>query len=275
MGPASGLRQGPQRGSGGGQAACSDRVGGVYVYGIVPADATPGRDLTGVGDPPGPVTVIRCGHVAALVSQVSAPWSLGSPRDLTRHAQILDSSASSVPVLPMRFGTMLADEDEVACELLEPNHDLFATALGELAGRVQYVVKARYDEEAIIREVLSENAQAARLRERIRGSAPGLTGSARIRLGEIVSRAIAAKRYNDTRVVTARLDGHCEASVIREPKHERDAVHMAVLVRTGKQDGLQRTLGDLAREWRGRVDLRLLGPMAAYDFVATSATGGA
>lgn len=260
-------------------AAASERSAdgaSVYVYGIIPADATLDSGLTGVGDPPGAVKLIRLGQIAAVCSEVSAPWSLGSPPDLTRHAQILDGSAAAVPVLPMRFGTILPGEDDVARELLGPNHDVYAAALAELAGRAQFVVKGRYAEEAILREVLSENAEAARLRERIRAaSAPGLARNAQIRLGEIISRAITAKRENDTRMLAARLDGHCDASVVRQPRHERDAVQMAVLVRTDKLDWLQQTVGDLARQWHGRVDLRLLGPMAAYDFVATTETGGA
>lgn len=246
---------------------------GMYVYGIVPEYVTPDRDLMGVGDPPGAVKLVRHGRVAALVSEVGAPWSVGSPQDLTRHARILDASAATVPVLPMRFGTILAAEDAVVGELLAPSHDLLALALGELAGRAQYIVKGRYAEEAILREVLSENPQARRLRALVRGSGPGLTDGARIRLGEIVSHAIDAKRENDTRVLAARLDGHCDASVVREPRHERDAVHMAVLVRTSEVDWLRRTVGNLVGEWQGRVDLRLLGPMAAYDFVATTAGG--
>jgi hypothetical protein len=29
---------------------------------------------------------------------------------------------------------------------------------------------------------------------------------------------------------------------------------------------VERVIEDLAREWEGRIDIQLLGPMAAYDF---------
>lgn len=229
----------------------------------------------GIGDPPRPVKVVRHGDIAALVSDVSTAYSLGSLRDLTVHAQILDSSASAVPVLPMRFGAMLRDPDEVASELLAANHDMFAAALGELEGRVQYVVKGRYREEVVLREVLSENSEAARLRDRIRQAPPGAQRDAQIRLGEIVSDAIAVKREHDTRAVAGRLARHCDASVVREPRHERDAVHIAMLVRTTHLDALRQAVAEVASGWHRRVDFRLLGPTAAYDFVVTTATGPA
>jgi gas vesicle protein GvpL/GvpF len=242
----------------------------VYVYGIFPGDIKLDSGVTGVGDPPGKVRIIRCGDIAALVSDVAEPSSLGSPKDLTAHKEILDASVTEVPVLPMRFGALLGSDDDVADELLAANHDLFASALNELDGLVQCVVKGRYSEQPMLREVLSEDREAARLRDQIRGTDPDTSHSARIRLGEIVDRAVAAKRENDTRMLVGRIASHCEASVVREPAHEWDAVNVALLVKTSETEKLQQVIDDVAHHWDGRVDLRLLGPMAAYDFVGTT-----
>ncbi|MEV1143459.1 GvpL/GvpF family gas vesicle protein, partial [Micromonospora sp. NPDC049799] len=43
---------------------------GLFVYGIVPSDVEPTPDAPGVGDPPGEVTAVRHGELAALVSEV-------------------------------------------------------------------------------------------------------------------------------------------------------------------------------------------------------------
>jgi hypothetical protein len=32
----------------------------------------------------------------------------------------------------------------------------------------------------------------------------------------------------------------------------------------------ERVIGNLARDWEGRIDVQLLGPMAAYDFTETA-----
>ncbi|EID77329.1 MULTISPECIES: GvpL/GvpF family gas vesicle protein [Rhodococcus] len=34
-------------------------------------------------------------------------------------------------------------------------------------------------------------------------------------------------------------------------------------------DELEQTVGELARDWDGRIEMRLLGPLAAYDFAGT------
>ena len=96
--------------------------------------------------------------------------------------------------------------------------------------------------------------------------APNATRNARIRLGLIINNAIIAKRNADTRALAEVMAPHCVASVVREPTHELDAVHVALLAEITRQDDLEQTLSDLASDWEGRIEIRLLGPMAPYDF---------
>ncbi|MGN6795107.1 MAG: GvpL/GvpF family gas vesicle protein [Streptosporangiaceae bacterium] len=261
----------PAEGKGGssrtGQGRDSPEETLTYVYGIFPGDIKLDTDLTGVGEPPGKVRIVRSGEIAALVSDAPAGGSLGSPQDLAAHKDILDASASTVPVLPMRFGAILANDRAVTEELLAANHDIFAAALEELDGRVQYVVKGRYVERTLVREVLAENKNVAQLHEAIRQAGSRVTEDAKIRLGELIENTVASKREKDTRTLADRLEGLYEASVLREPRHERDAFSAALLVKSSQSRDLKGALDDLANEWKERAEIRLLGPMAAYDFV--------
>jgi hypothetical protein len=249
------------------QATRSQPKKGIYVYGIIPADVEMAAETPGVGDPPGQVRVVRSDGLAALVSEVDTSRPLGSPQDLVAHEQIVDATAAEVPLLPARFGAVMSSEEEVAEDLLAANHDEFDDALGELEGRAQFVVKGRYVEQAILSEILSENRQAGHLANKLRNADPDATRDARIKLGEIINGSVAAKRSKDTRTLGDAMEGHCVASVVREPTHELDAVHVAFLVETDGESEMEQTIEDLARDWEGRVDVRLRGPMAAYDFV--------
>ncbi|MFG3519834.1 GvpL/GvpF family gas vesicle protein [Nocardia nova] len=246
----------------------------VYVYGIVPADVEPQPHATGVGDPPGEVTVVRHGDIAALVSPLSSDRPLGTPEDLTAHEKLLDGSAAVAPVLPLRFGAVMTDTDAVENELLEANEDEFHAALVELEGRVQFVIRGRYVENAILRELLDENTDAARLRDEIRGKSEDATRNERIMLGEMINQAIETKRAEDTRKVASELEKLDAMVNLRDPTHEEDAVHLAALVETARQDELEELLRRLMSDWDGRVELSLLGPMAAYDFVTKRAPEG-
>ncbi|MGN5237557.1 MULTISPECIES: GvpL/GvpF family gas vesicle protein [unclassified Rhodococcus (in: high G+C Gram-positive bacteria)] len=251
------------------QSTASENDSGTafYVYGIVPADVEPEGHATGVGDPPSEVSVVRSAKVAALVSEIPTDRALGTPDDLKAHAALLDGTVAVAPVLPLRFGAVLTDRDAVTRELLEGNAEELASALDQLEGLAQFVIKGRYSEKAILQEILDENPEAAQLREQIRGQPEDATREARMSLGEIINGAIESKRAEDTRRTVEALDSLEPMVNERQPDHEQTAVHIAVLVELGKQEDLEQALADLAREWEGRVDTTLLGPMAAYDFV--------
>jgi hypothetical protein len=246
----------------------------VYVYGIVPADVEPEPHATGVGDPPGEVAVVRHGEIAALISTLESDRPLGTPDDLTAHAELLDGSAAVAPVLPLRFGAVMTDTEAVENELLGANEDEFRAALEQLEGRAQFVIRGRYVEDTILRELLEENDEAARLRDEIRDKPEDATRNARIALGELINQAIEAKRAEDTHRVVSELEQFDALVNHRDPSHEEEAVHIAVLVELARQKDLEETLRRLGEDWEGRVELSLLGPMAAYDFVTKRTAEG-
>jgi hypothetical protein len=195
----------------------SDRQVGCYVYGILPHDVEVTEDSRGIGDRD--VRLIRHGEIAALVSEIPLDAPIGKPEDLAAHQRLLDSAAVEAPVLPIRFGAVLASTDAVTEELLADNHDEFLAALRELEGKVEYLLKVRYEESAVLREILSDNQEAARLREELRGL-PGddaASRNIRIRLGELVNEGITATRAADTRTAIGELGAYAVASAEREP----------------------------------------------------------
>ena len=121
---------------------------GILVYGVLPDDIEVVEGTPGVGQQPGPLRIVHSDGLAALVSELGPSGRLGTPDDRKAYREILDGTAMEVPVVPLRFGTVLASEDAVADELLDVHHDDFTGALEELEGRVEFVVKGRYVGEA-------------------------------------------------------------------------------------------------------------------------------
>ncbi|MER7891775.1 GvpL/GvpF family gas vesicle protein [Micromonospora sp. NPDC094482] len=246
---------------------------GLFIYGIVPSDVEPTPDAAGVGDPPGEVTVVRRGDVAALVSEVPLEAALGRPADLTAYQTLLDGTAPVAPVLPVRFGTVVTGEDAVA-DLLDAHHDRFAAALDELEGLVQYVVHGRYDEPALIAAVLEQNPAAADLADQVRGRPEEVSREQRIRLGEMISQAVELRREAENRELLDRLKPFAVSSLPRQPSNELDAANAAFLVDADREDEFVDTVEEFAEQRRGLVRMRLLGPLAPYDFVSAHELAG-
>jgi hypothetical protein len=246
---------------------------GIFLYGVVPADVEPTADAKGVGDPPQPVSMVPYGDIAALVSEVSLDQPLGKPDDLRTYQQLLDGTATVAAVLPVRFGTVLADRDAVT-ELLTTHHDAFLAALGELEGLVEYAVRGRYHDQVVLSEVVAENPEVTSLREQIVGQSEDATMNLRLRLGEMVNRAVEEKRNADTRRMVEALEPFAERVVPLPPSHESDAANVAALVRSEAQDEFDTAVEKLADEWSERAGVRLLGPLAPYDFVTLQQPAG-
>ncbi|SDH40898.1 Gas vesicle synthesis protein GvpL/GvpF [Sinosporangium album] len=250
-----------------------DHGSGFYIYGLVPADVEVTPDAHGVGGETFPVTLIRHREIAALVSEIDLNRPLGTPDNLVAHERLLNESAAEVPVLPMRFGAVMTDADAIIDELLTPYHDEFLEALGELEGRTEFVVRGRYPEKQVLQEVLDEEPEARRLRDEIRALPEEVTRDARIRLGELVNQAITARREADTEALVDELAPYSVAAAVREPTHERDAANVAVLVENERRADLERAVDEFAKRNAGRIEVRLLGPLAPYDFVMAPQEG--
>jgi len=246
----------------------------IYVYGIVPGDVELEESAQGIGDPPAPVDIVHEGDIAALISVIAADHALGTPEDLQAHAKLLDGTAGVAPVLPMRFGAVMTDEDAVAQELLRDHHDEFVQALNALEGQAEYLVKGRYDEGSFLTRLLSEDERARKLSEDVRKAPEDASRNSRIALGELIANAIESMRNADTKTVIDGLAGIASQVNPREPTHEWDAVHVALLAEVERQHELEEVVSRLNKNAGGLMKLRLLGPVAAYDFVVTAKAEG-
>jgi hypothetical protein len=256
-------------------AVVEPRVAGArYVFGVAPSDADLPRDAQGVGDPAGNVSMVRHGTVAAVVSDIPPDAELGSRRDLLRHSRLLDAIAVSTPVLPVRFGSVLADASVVVDELLAPHHDAIEVALSALRGRAQFTVKARYVEDAVLREVVVEEPEIARLRESVKDLPADAGYYERIRLGELIVRAIERRREADAEALFDQLSPYAAAVVWKPASTEEGIADAALLVDRDGWPALDRAVEGVARRGAGRIRMRMLGPIAPYDFTNDVLEGG-
>lgn len=239
-----------------------------YVYGVTLAASAVPDDLTGIDG--APVALVPHGRCCAVVSDLTADRPLGTRDDLLAHESVLAALAqANTPVLPFRFGAAMSGPDEVAGELLSDNEEHLLADLERLAGRVELVVKGRYDNGSAYREVLGEDPQIREIRERIQGLPEDATYNERIHLGELVANAMAAKQAADGERLVAALSPYAEAVAKRAPGREDEAANVAFLVENDRRAEFERAVEALGEQWAGRVRLRLLGPLAPYDFVTS------
>ncbi|MFI7602198.1 GvpL/GvpF family gas vesicle protein [Actinoplanes sp. NPDC049681] len=235
-----------------------------YLYGVVPSQAHIPGELRGLGAAAPPPTLATHGAVAAVVSPIDECRALGSRRDLLTHARVLDGLAGATAVLPARFGMMFDELETIVAQVLEPRGAAFSEALARLAGLMQFTVTVRHVPAAVLGEVLAADPEIAELRDLVRAGAA--RPDVRVRLGELVAAALARRRAHDARCLHAVLEPHRVAAVERPVAAADQAVSAAFLVERQRRAGFEAAVERLAVEQAGRARVRLLGPLAPYDF---------
>jgi hypothetical protein len=241
-----------------------------YVYGIVESSA---RAPKASGIAGAPLAVVAGEGAAALVSDLPDDQVHMGREEVLTHADVLDRAMAGGTVLPMRFGVVMDDSDDVRRQLLERYGDDLRSQLIELAGKVELNVRAVYEEGAVLREVVSDDPAIARLRETVRDRPEDATYYERIRLGELVAKAVEAKREGDAQAILDALAPEALACDIGAPAHERVVVSASFLVDRARLDAFDALLETVARDQAGRIRFKLTGPRAPHSFVELGGGG--
>ena len=237
----------------------------VYVFGVVPRDCELSVDLHGLDEQA--VFTIAEGGVAAVVQHIDVSRPLGTRAHLLAHSEVLDAVARHGPVVPVRFGSVIDGATAVVEELLAPRHDHFSQILEGLRGKSQFNLRASYVEEVVLAEVVAEDSEIADLRRRTRDLPDDAARGDRVRLGRLVSQALDTKRSLDSEVLLDTLLPFASAHRVREGGGVDHLLDVALLVDDDHRSGFEAVAEDLAATMAPRARLRLLGPLAPYDFV--------
>jgi hypothetical protein len=238
----------------------------VYVYGVAPKQGFKTMAARGVDD----AEVGTVEH-AGLVALTSAIRNTGlAARDVRAHWRVLEQAFEQGAVLPVRFGTVMENEDAVRVRLLGPNVDRLASLLEEMAGLIQLNLKGQYDEDSLLREIVRDTPAVAQLRERVArtGSLPE-----QMALGQHVEREIAQRRAQDTALVRRTLDPLAVTAREEQVSHP-NAFNLAFLVDRDRTDLFSEAVGRVREQLQGRVEIRYVGPVPPFSFADADLTMG-
>jgi hypothetical protein len=225
----------------------------LYLYAITDRpDVVP---LCGVGLGDQPIFCCQEGAISAVVSQIEPQALVAGAAQIWRHEAVVEILAAAGGALPVRFGSLLADEGAVRALLCE-QRDAFVAGLGRVRGRVELSLRAIW--------AYPPPAPPPPTAD------PPRTGRAYIEQRLAEERATAQRRMCAEQIadeIYARLDHYAAASVRKLLPSERMLLSAAYLVARADVPHFQADIAAISAE---RPDIRLLctGPWPAYHFVA-------
>lgn len=248
--------------------ADSRTVTGLYCYGVVRAGVTAPHGA-GVWD--APIEAVRSGDLAALTSAVGTKKMRPRRRDLLQHLDVLTAALAEGPVLPLRFGTIFADETDLVDSFLEGRREELTRLLAEFDGLIELNVKAFFRDDVVLAEIVRDNARVARLREQTARGPEAATYGKRIELGELVASELLARAAKEAEQILSRLRPLARDVEVDEEPVEHRVLRAAFLVERGRVKAFDAEMDRLAQAGEGRIDFKYVGPLPPHSFVALEA----
>jgi gas vesicle protein GvpL/GvpF len=229
-------------------------VAAVVVYGVVEPGTRLPRTAGIDGVRP---RLVEARTVAALVGDLERDELLARRRDLTAHMDVLTAATERTTVLPMQFGVVMAGDDEVREDFLEPLEERLRDLLDRFENLVEMRLSARYDEQELLAEIVATDGRVQRLR--------GAAGR-ELALGELVADAYQRLCARDARPLLEAIGTLVEDEVSGDGR-EWNLLTASFLVRRSNRAAFERHVERWAETNAGRATCELAGPMPPYSFV--------
>jgi Gas vesicle synthesis protein GvpL/GvpF len=235
-----------------------------YVYGIVQAGRKP-PTVRGIAD--ARLKLVAGDGVAALVSDLPAGEVRLGREEMLTHARVLEKALARGTVLPMRFGVVMSDADDIRERLLDEHAADLSVQLSEFDGKVEVRIRAVYEEDALLREVVRADPKLVALRRSMAGQSEDATYYTRIELGERVAAGVERKRERDADEIIGSLSTVSLAVDEGKTSHERVAVNASFLVERARLKEFDKILDAIAASHAGMIRFKYTGPLPPHSFV--------
>jgi len=247
---------------------------GKYIYCII--DTGEERDFgpIGIGGRGDRVHSVVFEDIAAVVSDsLIVKYSISREYTMA-HMKVMEMAMNDFTILPVKFGTIApgsngrSPEERIKLEILKARYRELKDLLNRMCNRMELGLKAIWmNMETIYHEILDENRDIRILKRRIVSRNPAQVHSQRMSLGEMVKKALDARRAKEEAEILKTMKG-----VYYELRHNKvfgDSMvtNTAFLVDNNQIDKFDNLIERLESTYDGRTKFKYVGPVPPCNFV--------
>lgn len=239
----------------------------IYLYGITETTKGSPGEPTGTG-PAGPVRAVAFDGLTCLVGDWQGGGFNTLPKEqlvrrLLSHQQVTEQAMQGRTILPVKFGTLLADANEVL-DLLAQGRSQLVTALDAMSGKVEMEVAGTWDLAQVLRQVsLEEEIAQARLAIVNQGQ---LDMESRLRLGQLVKAHLDQRRRSYQERMVAALQTVAMDVAPNALVSEELVMNVAFLIDQRQKEEFEDRVRQLDMAFQSAITFRLVGPLPPYSF---------
>jgi Gas vesicle synthesis protein GvpL/GvpF len=241
------------------EAACQN---GQYLYAIIGSAQAQEWNICAIDG--NAVRNITDGRVSAVVSDISYPRIRPERRHLAAHRQVLKFLMEKTTLLPLRFGTIAENADDVQ-RVLSLNGERFLAQLDRVSGKVEMGLRVRWDVPNVFGYFVTREPELRRLRDRCFGGQA--KEEEKIEIGQYFDRLLNGERESCIRRVEEIIASCCAEIKSNPCRNEREVMNLACLVEHGASAEFEAAVMDAARLFDDDFVFDYNGPWAPHNFV--------
>lgn len=231
---------------------------GAYAYCIVEL----GKDKDSDAILPNDTFMIRFRDVGAIVSIVPKTSWQPTRKNISRHQKIISRIQEEFELLPLRFGTVFKNKQEVI-EILEEHYQEIKRILNKVRDKVELGLRVLWNRDSFLNEV--GNKKVEKLKKRYESGRKDRYLIA-LEVGRNVEETVIRKREDYERLILSPLAAQVDDSVLNPVSGEMMVLNAAFLIKKGKLSDFDQALEALSNKYKDKFTFRYSGPWPPYNF---------
>jgi hypothetical protein len=243
---------------------------GTYVYCV--AHGASFEDVTafaspGIGKDSGPVRTISYEDLVAVVSTSPNIRYTLRREFLEGHERVVEEAMRYSDVLPVTFGTVAYNDEQVRNQLLARRFEELHDYLEYVRHRVELGLRVHWNQDVAFAEVVAEDEEIRILRDSVTHGHPDATYYDRIELGKRAEEALADKRAQEADAIMDLLEPLAVEARVNKELTEMMVLNAAFLVDRENEAEFDERVRSIGEAEAGRLHLQYVGPVPPYNFV--------
>ena len=203
------------------------------------------------------------GGLAAVVSDSEVKEYFISRENLLAHQRVIEEISQQYSALPVSFGTVSENSEELKQKILRPQVKDFEGQLKKVEGKIELGLKALWaDMPAVFQEIAKSSPMIQNLRK-----SKNTSYQQKISAGELVGKLLEEKREEEKEKILKPLEKIADDVKENKVLGGDMIVNAAFLVKKIKEKEFDKQVNSLGEKFGRRIKLAYVGPLPPFNFV--------
>jgi len=240
---------------------------GKYIYCIIGTKQERNFGPIGIGGRDDEVLTIGYDDLSMVVSSCPMTKFIVSSENMLTHMRVIEKVMNEFDsVLPVRFGTVASNADEIR-NLLDRRSWEFKSLLRDMDHKVELGVKGLWKNmNVIFEEIVEKNREIKRAKERIQNKAGKKNMQAKMEVGRMVEEALKKKKEQEAEKIVDVLKRAAFEYKLNKIIGDEMFINAAFLVDKGREKEFDNMMDDLSEEYKNRIKFMYAGSLPVYNF---------